>query len=535
MWVAAGYLHFTANASSTGISVKSMPPPKIPDNDADGRPQSSSLTSGRLLAKNTIINLIGYGLPLLVAVFAMPTLIEQLGDKRFGILVLAWVIIGYLSLLDLGLSRALMQQVADKLGSGKTAGIESFIWTALSLMALVSAALGVVVLVCLPWIVKVLNIPNDLHQEALHGFTLLTVSLPVIVVSVGLKGVMAAYQRFDLINVVRIPMGIYSFIAPLGVLPFTHDLRVIIVCLIIGRILGTLVQFQQVFKITPLRIRNFHFVKSLIGPLIRSGGWMTVTNAVSPVMVHLDRFFITSLVSVGAVTYYATPHEVLTKMLLISGSLTAVLFPAFSADYNVNRSKVALNYQRGIKYIFGVLFYGCLIALTFAREGMTLWMGADFADRSTTVTQLLAVSVFFAGIGQMPYALVQGIGRPELTGKFQLIELPFFCLILYCAVRWGGINGTALMALARSIVETGGLLFLAGYLMRAEGFDYKKWIAPLLGALTLFGIGIAIDNTLIKLIFIFFVSIPLFVLTWKRWLAADEKEWLMNFIRQFRK
>jgi hypothetical protein len=58
---------------------------------------------------------------------------------------------------------------------------------------------------------------------------------------------------------------------------------------------------------------------------------------------------------------------------------------------------------------------------------------------------------------------------------------------------------------------------------------------PLLGALTLFGIGVAIDKTSIKLIFIFFVSIPLFVLTWKRWLAADEKKWILNFITRFRK
>ena len=54
-----------------------------------------SLTRGRLLARNMVLNLLGYGAPLLVALFAIPIMIRYLGILRFGILTLAWVIIGY--------------------------------------------------------------------------------------------------------------------------------------------------------------------------------------------------------------------------------------------------------------------------------------------------------------------------------------------------------------------------------------------------------------------------------------------------------
>jgi O-antigen/teichoic acid export membrane protein len=77
-----------------------------------------SLTSGRLLAKNTLWNLLGSGAPLLVAFFAIPKLIAGLGMARFGVLTLAWVVIGYFSLFDLGLGRALTKITSDKLGEG---------------------------------------------------------------------------------------------------------------------------------------------------------------------------------------------------------------------------------------------------------------------------------------------------------------------------------------------------------------------------------------------------------------------------------
>src|SRR5438270_423670 len=80
---------------------------------------AAPLTSGSLLARNTIWNLIGSGAPMIVAVFCIPILIRGLGKDRFGVLALAWALIGYVSLFDFGLGRALTQIVAKKLGAGE--------------------------------------------------------------------------------------------------------------------------------------------------------------------------------------------------------------------------------------------------------------------------------------------------------------------------------------------------------------------------------------------------------------------------------
>src|SRR6266850_8162632 len=86
-----------------------------PGNGAPVKP----LTSGRLLAGNTLWNLFGSCFPILIAIICLPVLKSSLGTDRLGVISLAWVVIGYFGFFDLGLSRALTKLVAEKLGQAR--------------------------------------------------------------------------------------------------------------------------------------------------------------------------------------------------------------------------------------------------------------------------------------------------------------------------------------------------------------------------------------------------------------------------------
>src|SRR5713226_920143 len=114
------------------------------------RNHNGHLTSGRLLARNTVWNLLGNGAPMIVAVFCIPVLIRGLGKERFGVLTLAWALIGYASLFDLGLGRALTQLVAKKLGVGEEREIPALAWTSLLLMMVLGLAGAAIVALASP-------------------------------------------------------------------------------------------------------------------------------------------------------------------------------------------------------------------------------------------------------------------------------------------------------------------------------------------------------------------------------------------------
>lgn len=419
-----------------------------------------SLVTVSRLARNSIYNLLGQGVPFLAAVIAIPLLIKGLGTDRFGVLTIAWMVIGYFSLFDFGLSRALTQVVAERIGVSRDTVAPPLVWAALALMFVLGLVGMVVVGLIAPWLVlSVLKIPGPLQVETLHAFYMLAAAIPMVVVTAGVVGILSAFQRFGVLNAIRVPMGLYTFVAPLAILPFSQSLLWVTAVLVAGRLLAGVAYFWACRDVMPPVRRGLVQQYEVIRPLFRFGAWMTVTNVVSPLMQYLDRFVVGAIVSIAAVAYYATPYEAVTKVLIVPGAILGVLFPAFAASYRQDHGRMVQLYTRGTKYISLILFPGILLVAAFAFEGLRLWLGDEFARQSASVMKVLAIGVFINGIAQVFATLVQGVGRPDLGAKLHLIELPIYLPMLWLAIHRFGILGAALVWTSRVALD-GILLFL---------------------------------------------------------------------------
>jgi O-antigen/teichoic acid export membrane protein len=403
-----------------------------------------------------------------VAVVCLPMLKRGLGTERLGIMSLAWVLIGYFSLFDLGLSRALTKLVAERIAQQRQSEVASLVWTSLSLMTAVGILGALLTFVLAPYLVeRLLRVPASLSHEALGSFYWLGAAVPVVVLTAGLRGVLEAVQHFRLATAIRVPMGIFSYVGPAALLPFTHSLIPIIALLAIGRVLACGAHFWACFHVLPGLRGDFGFHAPSVKPLFLFGGWMTVSNVLGPLMVTFDRFLIGSIISIAAVAYYSIPYEVVTKLWLISSALIGVLFPAFSATNAVDRARLVFLFKCGVKYIFIILLPLALALVIFAPEGLALWLGNDFARNSTSIARLLAVAVLVNSLAQVPFTHLQSIGRPDLTAKFHLLELPFYVVTLFFLARHWGITGVAIAWLLRVIIDT-FLLFWFSFRMLPE-------------------------------------------------------------------
>jgi O-antigen/teichoic acid export membrane protein len=500
--------------------------PNVPQS-APGR-----LTSGRLLARNALWNMSGYLLPLLIAVPTTPLLVHSLGADRFGVLALAWVVLGYLTFFDLGLGRALTQQLAHRLAGEEGIGLPSSVWTAITLMLGIGIVLMAGALLVAPVLVhSVLKVPMKLRDETLGAFYLLALSIPMIITSIGLRSVLEAQQRFFLINAVRLPMGVFMFLGPVLVLPFSHDIRVVVLALVLSRVLTWLAQFALCLRVMPSLGRGLELNKGAIMPLVRFGSWTTVTNIVSPLMVYMDRFLIGSIVSLAGVAYYATPYEVVTKLSLIAGAVTGVLFPAFASTFVREPTRTRLLFGKGIKYVFLALFPLTLLILAFAHEAMGLWLGPEFAARSAPVLQLLAIGVFANALAQMPFTLLQGIGRPDLTAKLHLVELPFYCVGLWWAVSTWGLLGAALAWSLRVGIDALGLFVLSQRFVPIQRLFSRGIASCVVYAVIAIG-SLMVTGGVTKLVLASLVLIAYGLITWFLLLAGEERSLLGSILRR---
>jgi O-antigen/teichoic acid export membrane protein len=189
--------------------------------------------------------------------------------------------------------------------------------------------------------------------------------------------------------------------------------------------------------------------------LMGFGGWMTVSNVIAPLFVSVDRFLIGAWVSMSAVAFYATPYEMATRMWIVATPLASVLFPAFAVSHAYDRERMERLFFRGVKYVLISLFPAVLIMVTLAHEGLALWLGEEFARKSTDVLQLLAVGVFVNSLAQIAFALVQGAGRPRLTALLHLVELPLYLSAAWWLIHADGIRGAATAWAARMTFDAG--------------------------------------------------------------------------------
>jgi O-antigen/teichoic acid export membrane protein len=194
-------------------------------------------------------------------------------------------------------------------------------------------------------------------------------------------------------------------------------------------------------------------------PLVKFGGWLTVTNIVGPFLNYMDRFLVGALLSVTAVAYYTAPFDMMMRLTIIPGAVVGVLFPAFAVSFIQDADRVGLLLGRGLKYVFLAIFPIALVITSLAPEGLRLWLGPAFAQNSSSVLRWLAAGVFVISLATVPYVLIQGAGRPDITAKLHVAELPVYLAALWLLTKKFGIEGTAIAWTGRVILDAVILFF----------------------------------------------------------------------------
>lgn len=493
---------------------------------------SKSLTDSSLLVKNMLFNFFGQAFPALVALFSIPILINALGADAFGVLALAWMITGYFGMLDLGVSRSLCLMISEKLGRNDIEDMAHVVWTALLLTTLMGLFGFLILSFFASTIVNdFFKIPLDLINESEKSIHILAFSVPIIITSSALSGILQAYQRFDLVNIVRGPIGSFTFLGPVLVLPFSEKLSHIVGALVMVKLIESIINFAFCINVVPKLLNNIRVQFLYLGKMLRFGGWMTVSNIIGPLILYLDRFLIGTIISVTAVAYYTAPFEIVNRMMVIPGAIVGVLFPAIASMISSNSDKAKSLFFNGVKYTFIVMFPLALIFVTFAQEGLAIWLGDEFSIKGAIVLKWLIIGSIMSSLSYFPFALIHAAGRPDLTAKVHFIEIIIYLGLASILINKLGIEGAAIAWVIRASLDSVVLFYLAGNILNITYPKSQIFLISFL-ALTLLIISILFFHDLyFKLAFIAISLIIFFIFSWKGILDSDERSFVFSRIK----
>lgn len=406
------------------------------------------------IKKNTLWNLFGSVAPMLVGAVAIPYIYNQIGIERIGILTIIWALIGYFSIFDFGLGRAITQRLASSSNIYTENEKIKIVTTGVLLTLLIGIFGGVFGLTIinfagLSWI----NFTKNLEQEIYASFFLACLAIPATTTTVGLRGVLEGGQRFKAVNLLKLVLGLSNFLCPVtSIAIFGSRLDYIVGSLVLARYIVLFGHYLTVKDSIGHDWRKIDFQESK--QLFQFGGWMTLSNVISPLMVVADRFLIANVLGAAVVAYYTIPAEFMIRLLVLPAAITTSLFPVFSNGLSEkNHANSFALYKKSLRVIF--LMMGTLVLCTFisANSVLKVWLGPEFAEKSSLVTYILALGILFNSLAQVPHAFIQASGDARSTALIHVFESVLYMPTLFLLIRMHGILGAAFAWMLRALLD----------------------------------------------------------------------------------
>lgn len=416
---------------------------------------------GRRLVTGVVWNALGRGVPLLLALALTPVLVGLMGTERWGLFTLALAMVGIFGVFDLGLGMALTRAVSEAIGEGRGRDAPALVGATLIALLGLSAVMAGLAWALMPVLMgRVLIVPPALEAEALAAFRVLAAAAPLVVLNAALWGVLAAWQRFRAANLVNMPVSVFYYLGPVIALLLWDSLIAVMASLVLVRLVSGLAYAVLAWRDVPgLGLARARF--RLLRPLLRQGGWMSLSGALTQVLLYADRFLIGALIGLTAVAFYATPLDLVMRMWILPVAVAQTLLPAFASSFRAAPERTALLLRRGALIVTGLVLPACLALIALAEVLLRLWLGAEFAEGGGMVLRILGVGIFFSCLAFVPGTLLDAIGRPEVTAGFSLLQAAVFLPLGALLLVLIGIEGAAIAWAARAAADCAGRFLLA--------------------------------------------------------------------------
>lgn len=429
----------------------------IPESPIPAKPMTDKVQiQGSMLLRNIGLNFVGLAAPLAVAVATIPYVVSELGPERFGVLALVGAVLGYFRVFDLGLGRSTTKFISEALGSGESHRIPAIFWTSMSSVLVLGAAGALLFAGLSPLLVdRVFNVPPELRDEMKLVFFISAAGVMVTMVRASLVGVLEAFQRFGILNAIRAPSSIASYLIIVSVLLLGGGLPLIVFSLLMKDALVLLIYMVPCWKAISRSGTFVAFDVRIAPSLFSFGGWLTLHNISGYIIIYGDRALVPVLLTLTALTYYTVPFDLVARFSILSTAVMAVLFPGFSTLHATDRDQLERLFWKALKYISLVAGLIMSVLIFLSEDILVLWLGSDF-ERSTLVLQILAVSFFASALSWLLSTLLQGAGYIKMVTLIVLPMVPLQVFLTWLLTVTLGIEGTALSTIAPKII---GILF----------------------------------------------------------------------------
>jgi O-antigen/teichoic acid export membrane protein len=412
-----------------------------------------------MLLRNSLWNLSGSAIPMVVALATVPLLINALGIEGFGIVTLVGSVIGYFGVLDINLSAGAIKYLSEHHAANDRTRFAETFWFGILFYGLLGVLAAVSIFFAADLLVtRFFDVTPAMRDATALAFRIGALGFALSQAQNYLLVVPQALQRYDrsaqseaffgiLVNLASVAAALAGA-GVAGVIAARVAVSAINVLFLIWLIRGFRLDLGPCWPRKEVRASLTSF-----------SAYAYLSKIASTLHQHADKLIVGAIAGPIALTFYTVPVTLAGRILGLTYRLSSVIYPRASALAGAGRINelrpVYLGIMRYVTYI-NLAALGMIVLA--GDEFLRRWVGEAFVQQGYPILVLMTVALLIDSLTNIPSLVNDALGHPRITGRFALANGIFGVGTVYFGTWSAGIVGAATGHLLSSLVL--GLTFL---------------------------------------------------------------------------
>ncbi|NTW98818.1 MAG: oligosaccharide flippase family protein [Geobacteraceae bacterium] len=420
-----------------------------------------------------------------IAFFISPFVVKTLGKELYGIWVLVVSITGYFSVLDLGISTAIVRYISSSTAQNDHGKARAIYSTSLAIFSCISLGILLVSFVLgyfFQDLFKLYSIPRTyLYAVFMVSALDLACSLLFSVFSGSLSGL----QEFKFINGSTILFNIIKSLLLIVLLKLGYGLLTLALLQLLVSCFKALSQYIKIRNNYRFMLFSTKTISKSCAKMIYDYSVYSFIIAIAlKLLFYTDSVVIGAYINVSEIVFYAIPASLIDYMEKFIWAIVAVLVPVISASEATGENTGnARFYVIGTRYILLVSMPIMISLYFFGQDFIRIWMGAEIGARSGVVLKLLLVGFGFSFSQLLASGILKGVSKHKFLAYILTAEAAANVALSLLLAKPYGITGVAIGTLVPLVLATCATIIFTCRLLEINVFKYlyKAYSAPLLG------------------------------------------------------
>lgn len=375
-----------------------------------------------------------------------PFLIKNLGQSEYGLYILIGAFVGYIAVLDFGLSNTTIRFIAKYRTEENKKDEENFLFATSLIYFVMSISvliIGLVIYVNLESIFSNTLTLNEI-DIAKNMFLILVITLGFTLPLNLFKGIMTGYEVFVFPRIVDIIRIILRLTIIIGLLGFGYKALTIVLVDAIFNILTLIVTMSYVFVKLKIRIKLHQFKISLYKEILSYSSLIFVSVIVDQIYWRIGHLILGIMASTSQVAIFGIGILFAQYYMAFSSAFSGVFLPRITSmviQNASNRDLTNILIKTGrLQFITLGLILG--IFILFGKKFIYLWAGPDFED-AWYISLIVMIPLFIVLTQTIGISILQAKNMHGFRALVYLIVALLNVLVSIYLTKIYGVFGTA--------------------------------------------------------------------------------------------